>query len=48
MRNVKKRESKGKGKELKGMKDQNVMTAIVMISVVLLLSLIINVSFQKT
>lgn len=28
MRNVKKRESKGKGKELKGMQDQNMMVAI--------------------
>lgn len=35
MRNVKKRESKGKGKELKGMQDENVMAALTALSVAL-------------
>lgn len=37
MRNVKKRESKGKGKELKGMQNQNLMAVIAMCSALLFL-----------
>lgn len=48
MRNAKKRESKGKGKEIKGMQDQNVMAAAATLSVASLLSLIVIVSFQRS
>ena len=48
MRNVKKRESKGKGKELKGTQVPNAMAAIARLSLRLLLRLIIMVSFQRS
>lgn len=48
MRNVKKRESKGKGKELKGMKDPKGIALIARLSLTLLLSLIIIDVFQMS
>lgn len=48
MRNAKKGESKGKGKELKGMQDQTMMVAIEVLFVALLLSVMTFVFFQRS